>query len=277
MDAPSSAGLVRTAGTPSGDRGGPPGPARLVVVRHGESLGNVADADAHRLQAGRLALEARDADVELSPTGRDQADALGRHLAGTGGPLPDVVLSSPFRRAFETARRALAHLPEADAARLPLIRDERLRERDLGAFDGLTGLGIRAEHPEEAERRARQGKFYYRPPGGESWCDVALRIRSLLRDVDLRWPDAYVWLFTHRAVIMNLRLVLEDLDEETVLRIDREEPVANCAVTTYVRDAGRLRLESYADTSAVHAEAPVTHEPESAGRLSAATPGSADA
>ena len=60
--------------------------------------------------------------------------------------------------------------------------DERLRERDFGAFDGMTGAGIREQYPDEAKRRDLLGKFYYRPPGGESWADVALRIRSLL------WP-----------------------------------------------------------------------------------------
>ena len=58
--------------------------------------------------------------------------------------------------------------------------DERLRERDFGAFDGMTGAGIREQYPDEAKRRDLLGKFYYRPPGGESWADVALRVRSLL-------------------------------------------------------------------------------------------------
>ncbi|MFN8075100.1 MAG: histidine phosphatase family protein [Kineosporiaceae bacterium] len=273
MDIPSSAGATPGLAARAGGAWDVPGPARLVVVRHGESLGNVADAEAHRHQASRLTLDVRDADVELSATGRDQADALGRWWAGSAGPLPDAVLSSPFRRAFDTARRALAQLPGHDAQRLQPIRDERLRERDLGAFDGMTGLGIRTDHPDEARRRTQQGKFYYRPPGGESWCDVALRVRSLLRDVDLRWPGGHVWLFTHRAVIMNLRLVLEDLDEDAVLRADAEEPLANCAVTTYARDGGRLRLESYNATPAVDAGAAKTHEPESAGRLTGAEPG----
>ena len=44
----------------------------------------------------------------------------------------------------------------------------------------MTGAGIREQYPDEAQRRDLLGKFYYRPPGGESWADVALRIRSLL-------------------------------------------------------------------------------------------------
>ena len=56
--------------------------------------------------------------------------------------------------------------------------DERLREKEFGILDGLTTLGIRNGFPEQADFRKILGKFYHRPPGGESWCDVILRLRS---------------------------------------------------------------------------------------------------
>jgi broad specificity phosphatase PhoE len=240
-----------------------PGPAELVLVRHGESVGNVADRDARRRGAPRLTLDARDADVELTDLGAHQAAAVGRHLAALAQDArPTALLSSPYRRAADTARTAVEGLD------LPLTLDERLRERDLGAFDGLTGAGIRAEFPEEARRRSRTGKLYYRPPGGESWCDVALRVRSVLDTVRLDHDGARVWVFTHQAVIMAFRLVLEQLTEEELLAADRDTPVANCSLTTYRRDArGGLRLVSFADTTAVdRSPAPVTHEEHHAGR-----------
>ena len=90
---------------------------------------------------------------------------------------PDLVLCSPYVRAARTAELALA------GTEVPVESDERLRERDLGAFDGLTGTGIRESFPGESERRSAMGKFYYRPPGGESWTDVALRVRHLLAEL----------------------------------------------------------------------------------------------
>src|SRR3954463_1037937 len=135
----------------------------LVLVRHGESIGNLADAEARRRGAGRLDLETRDPDTPLSRRGEQQAEALARHVATTEERRPEVVLSSPYTRAASTARIV------ASAVGLEPVWDERLRERDLGIFDGLTGAGIREHHPAEAERRARLGKFYYRPPRGESW------------------------------------------------------------------------------------------------------------
>jgi len=232
------------------------GPVELTLVRHGESLGNRADAAAREAKAERLDLDERDADVALSDTGSEQADGVAKWLAGDGASAPpDLVISSPYRRARETAERIVAGLD------VDLVFDERLRERDLGVFDGLTGHGIRQAHPEEAKRRAAMGKFYYRPPGGESWTDVVLRVRSLVTDVVGSHAERRVWVFTHQAVIMSFRYALEELSEEELLDIDRTAPIPNASMTTYRRDGDRLELVSFADTSAVdETEADVTHE-----------------
>ena len=119
------------------------GPDELVLVRHGESAGNIADSEARDADAERLELSARDADVELSANGEEQARTLGRWVGGLAEEeRPDLVVSSPYRRAADTARAALADLD------VELLMDERLRERDLGLLDGLTGKGIRARYPE---------------------------------------------------------------------------------------------------------------------------------
>ncbi len=232
-------------------------PAELVLVRHAQSVGNVADAKARARGLGRLELTTRDADTPLSDTGLEQAGALGRHLAGLSPrKRPDVVVSSPYERAFRTATLAMAELPD-----ICLVRDERLRERDLGVLDGMTGLGIREAFPEEAERRSAMGKLYYRPPGGESWTDVALRVRSVLSDIRQDYEGQRVWVFTHQAVIMGFRLVLEGLDEQKLLEIDRDVPLANCSLTTYRDREGALELVSFAATDHLEAAAaPETHE-----------------
>jgi broad specificity phosphatase PhoE len=218
-----------------------PGPAALWLVRHGESLGNVADAQAHASGAGRLELDVRDPDVELSETGVGQARALGRRLAALpAAERPTAVLSSPFTRARRTAEHA------TEALGLPVHLDERLRERDFGAFDGMTGAGIQERYPEEAERRQSLGKFYYRPPGGESWADVALRLRSLLSTEALRLDGERVLVVAHQAVLMVFRYVLEELDERTLLEIDRTEQIANASLTCYLADGdGRLVLRDF--------------------------------
>ncbi len=235
------------------------GPAEIVIVRHGHSVGNLADAKAREQGAERLDLDARDADVELSETGQAQADAVADWLARVDDDqVPTVVLTSPYRRAAETARRVVA-----ERGLVPVL-DERLRERDLGVFDGLTGLGITARYPEEAERRKRLGKFYYQPPSGESWADVALRVRSLLDDLRHGYDGERVWMFSHQAVISAFRYVLEDISEQDLLEIDRDTPIPNASLTRYSRPgtATAFELEHFADTTAVDlADVQVTREP----------------
>lgn len=231
------------------------GPASITLVRHAHSIGNEADAAAREAEAEELDLDHRDADVQLSPTGCGQAESLGRWMAAQDTDAhPDVVVTSPYRRAFETARLA------TDVVDVELLHDERLRERDLGIFDGLTGLGIRTRYPDEAERRKKLGKFYYQPPSGESWCDVALRVRSLLDDLRHGYDGRHVWIFSHQAVIMTFRYVLEGLSEEELLRIDREEPLPNTSMTSYRRDGDLFELVRFADTTAVDDHADVTDE-----------------
>ncbi|KRF41985.1 phosphoglycerate mutase [Terrabacter sp. Soil811] len=229
----------------------------LVLVRHGESMGNVADAQARKAGAGHLDLDTRDPDTPLSERGVRQAMVLAQHVAQTEARRPDVVLSSPYMRAASTARIV------AQAIGMQPTWDERLRERDLGVFDGLTGSGIRASYPEEAERRSRLGKFYYRPPGGESWTDVALRVRQVLLDLALTHSGRSVWVFSHQAVIMSFRLALEGLDETTLLDLDRSQPLANCSLTRYRGRPGTpLELESFADVRHLEdAAVEETHEP----------------
>ena len=223
-------------------------PRELVLVRHGESVGNLADDEAREQHAERLDIELRDADVPLSDTGRAQAEAVGQHLARLErDQRPELVVCSPYRRAAQTAEDAL----EGGGLDVDLVVDERLRERDLGAFDRLTWRGIEAQYATEAERRNHVGKFYYQPPSGESWCDVTLRVRSLLADLREGYEGRRVWMFTHQAVIMSFRYVLENLTEQELLDIDKRERLPNCSMTSYRLRDRTLDLVAFADTEAV--------------------------
>jgi len=234
------------------------GPSRLVVVRHGHSMGNEADTRAHEDGAETLDLDARDADVELSDTGREQARALGRWISDQPDDVrPSYVVSSPYVRARRTAHLATGELEAGPALDL----DERLRERDLGTLNGLTGAGIRKRHPEEATRRHELGKFYYQPPSGESWADVALRVRAFLDDLRHGFDHERVWVFTHEAVIMAFRYVLDGLSEEEILGLDREMRIPNGSMTTFTLRGQWLELDSFADATPVESSsADVTRE-----------------
>jgi len=237
------------------------GPTELLLVRHGESTANVAASAAEAAGALEIAVDRRDADVELSEAGEEQARALGRWLRSETPPV--AVWTSPYHRAASTAELALA-----EAGIDPTVHvDERLRDRDLGITDRLTTAGVRARYPEEAARREWLGKFYYRPPGGESWTDLALRVRSLLDHIDAVGPDGPVALFCHDAVVLIIRYVCEGLTERDLLDIGASTPVANASVTRLVRDGDGWTLERFNHTAHLeHSGAPVTqHDDREAG------------
>ncbi|WP_230684773.1 histidine phosphatase family protein [Cellulomonas sp. JZ18] len=217
-------------------------PASLVLVRHGESVGNLAAARAERTGAEVVDLGTRDADTPLSDRGLDQARALGAWLGGLrGDERPEVVWCSPYLRTRQTAAAAL----DAAGLDLPVRLDERLRDRELGVLDRLTRAGVEARHPQEAERRRLLGKMYHRPPGGESWADVALRLRAALRDLSERDDGRRVLVVAHDAVVMLLRYVLEDMTEDALMAVVRERSVRNASVTRLDREDGAWLLTAF--------------------------------
>ena len=207
-------------------------PARLWLLRHGQSQGNVARDLAAKSGLHEIGIDVRDVDVPLSELGRGQAKAAGDWFASLPpAERPELILSSPYLRARQTAKM-ICEAGGLAGAELPVV-DERLREREFGMFDRLTDLGIRARYPDEAAHRAMLGKFYYRPPGGESWADVILRLRSALNTINLHYCDRRVLIVCHQVVVLCMRYILEGLEEEEILRIDREAAILNCGICAY--------------------------------------------
>jgi len=244
-------------------------PERLWIVRHGESAGNVARDAAYAAGLAVIDISHRDVDVPLSGLGEQQSGALGSWFAArTEAERPNVVLASPYLRARDTAAiiaRAGGIAPDAIT-----IVDERLREKEFGLLDRLTKVGIEQKFPEQAALRARIGKFYFRPPGGESWCDVILRLRSVVDTISLHHSrsGSRVLIVAHQVIVLCMRYLLEELSESEILSIDRAGEVANCGVTEYVLDGGdssegRLRLATYNFVAPLEeAGAPVTSRPD---------------
>ena len=241
-------------------------PARLWIVRHGESAGNVARAAAYESGADRIELSHRDMDIPLSEAGRQQAAALGHWFARQpAGDRPDVLLASPYLRARDTAR-LFREAGGCDADE-PICFDERLREKEFGILDGLTTAGIARHEPQQAELRRMLGKFYHRPPGGESWADVILRLRSLMDTVALHHGGRSVMIVAHQVAVLCLRYIIEGMSEEEVLAVDRAGSIGNCSVTEYRFDPdagkdGGLVLVRFNAVEPIAAEdAPLTAEP----------------
>lgn len=147
----------------------------LYLVRHGESTYNVE---------GRL--QGQSNEPRLSPLGERHAAALAAALAQQS---IEAIFSSPLTRAMETAR------PLADALKLPIETDDRLKEINIGVFQGLLAAEIGDVHP-EATARWRSGDPDFRIPGGESRRDLMQRAGAALEAIRAKS-------FRHVAVVAH--------------------------------------------------------------------------
>lgn len=241
-------------------------PQTLWIARHGQSAGNVARDAAQAARALSIDYDVRDADVPLSQLGGHQADALGAWFAQMPADTrPNVFLCSPYVRARQTLERVVAAMGADPSC---IVQDERLREREFGIFDGLTRLGVEDKYPEQARALTTIGKFYHRPPGGESWCDVILRLRSVMDTMALEYRHCRVLIVAHQVTVLCFRYLVEKMSEAQILAIDHEGDVANCGVTEYALvpepvPVGKLELRRYNYSAPVAAAGePVTAQPD---------------
>ncbi len=140
---------------------------RCFVARHGETVFNAVS----RMQGDAP-------HTPLTRTGFAQADEMGALLLARLGPKPELDLwSSTSGRALQTLAVIAEHLGLDWHRARP---DARLREIDIGAWGGRYYAEVAAEAGPIIDRDA--GLFVSRPPGGESYDEVAIRLQSWLDD-----------------------------------------------------------------------------------------------
>ena len=218
--------------------------AELVLIRHGQSAANVAFPRADALDLMESGLTGRDTDVELTELGVEQAEAVGRWLAALPvGELPEVVITSPYLRARETWRIAAA----ASGLSLPAPgTDDRLVDRLVGELEMLTRAAIRERFPDEPARFEHAGEYAYRPPSGETFGDIALRLTSFLDDLNREHAGERVLVVAHDSVVLMMRYVIEGLDWTRLAAIVTEAgQVRNASITSFTGSSGSLVLDRY--------------------------------
>jgi len=141
-------------------------PKRIVIVRHGQSQGNVDEAE-----YGRTA----DWQIALTEEGILQAHACGEELRQLVGPKGKLfVYCSPYKRCKQTLAEMLSVSGHTEGVSCHVREEPRLREQDFGNFQDANAM-IEC-------KRSRQlfGRFYYRFPNGESGADVYDRVSTWL-------------------------------------------------------------------------------------------------
>ncbi|MET0492356.1 MAG: histidine phosphatase family protein [Actinoplanes sp.] len=218
--------------------------AELILIRHGQSASNVAfpAADAQGLKESGLT--GRDADVELTEVGAEQAAAVGRWLAALpAGQVPEVIITSPYLRARETWRIAA----EASGLDFPApATDDRLVDRLLGDLEMMTRAAILERFPDEPARWEQGGEYGYRPPGGEDFSDIAARLTSFLDDLNRDHAGERVVVVAHDSVVLMMRYVIEGLNWESLAEVVAGAGrVLNASISRFDGSSGRLVLAGY--------------------------------
>lgn len=222
-------------------------PAQILIARHGQSERNILK-DVAKDDPGRLLWcndGIRDQDTPLTATGWTQVIHTGIKLDGiyngVDAPIIDTVFVSPYLRTRQSTNGFVSQL----LYKPKLVIEERIREIEFGMLDGLTTKGLAEKFPEEYARKQREGKYYYRPPGGESRPDVALRCHSFLDTLTRDYAGKIVLLATHSVVVLVLRRLLERWDEGKYLQVDKEEDVLNSSITTYECINDKITLKKF--------------------------------
>ena len=217
-------------------------PELFGIARHGYSVANEKKDLAKRsgLEPSWTGVT-RDQDAELTPLGHQQAFELGKWMAGEKERW-DFIITSPYRRAKQTTEeitKGLGYQPV-------IVVEERIREIEFGIMDGIDRKRFRELYPAEADRRERDGKYYFRPPGGENRPDVRLRVHSVLDTLNRDYVGTKTLAVCHSVVVLAFRSLLERWEEDEYLQVDKEDDVKNCGLTLYRRYENRkLILHNY--------------------------------
>jgi 2,3-bisphosphoglycerate-dependent phosphoglycerate mutase len=243
-------------------------------MRHGQSGRNVAKEAAKKTgNSYNFSEGVRDQDTPLTQLGHMQTLAVGVNLREEfpafcpacpsryglgyipeiGSAFPycleypshgygriDTIFVSPYLRTRQSAEevvKGLGYTPE-------IVVEERIREIEFGILDGLSPEGVMVKYPEEVARKKREGKYFYRAPGGENRPDVNLRIHSFLGTLTRSARQKNVLIVCHSVVVMCFRHLLERWGEDDYLQVDKENDVLNASLTIY-NGCNKLVLEAY--------------------------------
>lgn len=196
---------------------------QFILIRHGETVWN---------REGRMQGHS---DSPLSDIGLIQARLLAGRLAQIEF---DALYSSDSERAHRTARSV------AEATGHAIIVEPRLRERNFGIFEGLTGLEIQTQYPDDFLRfESRDPEFVV--PGGESTFAFRSRVLDCLREIAERHADGVVVVVTHGLVLDQVYRAAYGLP----LNVPRGKDLINASLNTFHYDSGRWLLERWGDVA----------------------------
>jgi len=197
---------------------------RLTLVRHGETVWN----SERRVQGGAR-------DIELSELGRQQIGGLARVFKDE--PI-DLILCSPLSRAQETAKSIAAH-----HAGVQIVTDNKLKEVDVGEFDGMSTVEMSRTFTELLLDWWKGGRE--RLPGGESFEELQERAWSVVSPYVEQPTHENVMVVSHYFVTLSIVFRAIGLPLDMLVRF-RMDPAS---ITALEFGSFGPRLARFNDTS----------------------------
>jgi len=192
-------------------------PSLLVLVRHGESEGNV-------MTPGERALYDKPTHrYDLTELGKSQATKAGKWLAENGYGEFDAHYSSYYKRALDTMSLI------SPGGRI--IEDSRLQEAQRGVYHLM--LKEKAWETSEGEktRFEREGLYHYRPFGGENWPDIEMRVHSFIETLRQEHSGEKVLVVCHGNWLVLFQRVIQGWPIDRCLV--EYKNTNNCGITIY--------------------------------------------
>lgn len=192
---------------------------KLIVIRHGHSEGNQL-----KIFCGQL-------DTPLNENGFKQAEQTAEYVMNNY--KVDAVYSSDLVRVTETVR------PIADSLGLPINTDKRLREVDVGEWQGIPIADAERDFPEEiAFYRSNPGKFYFK--GGEGYAYMQIRVVEAVGDIIKENDGKTVVVGTHGGCIRTLLAFILGISIDDIAQIPF---LPNASVTVLNYSYGDFEIE----------------------------------
>lgn len=211
-------------------------PIDLILIRHGQSEGNIAKRRSEAGDHSAFTDKFRDrhtADWRLTDLGRRQAKVAGVFVEQeflARNPI-DRYMTSDYARARETA----GCLGLRDAR---WFRDSYLSERSWGDIESYPE-NEREEKFGEALRKQKIQPFFWAPPNGETFNDLCMRVDRVLETLHRECADKRVLIVCHGEVMWAFRVRLERLSQEEFkqLHLSRKsaDRIHNCQIFHYTR------------------------------------------
>jgi len=209
-------------------------PYELVLVRHGESEGNLAQARSKKGDISSYTPEFKakhSSAYRLTDRGVMQARAAGDWIRENIGDPFDRYYTSEYVRAMETA--ALLDLPHAH-----WFTEIVLRERDKGHMDNISWAEKNDRFKSEMELRKRDS-FFWAPPGGESIAQVCVRVDHTFNTLRRECSNKRVIIVCHGEVMWAFRVRLERLSQVRFQKLqssaDKRDLMHNGSILQYTR------------------------------------------